>query len=163
MPFVKKYSAASLVLVLAGLVGVFLMDKPIAEYVRNPYYRDALELEKEFPFIDVIGFSENDNEISMGLIFLDNFEGDEGNRFTRWLNYVVYRRAKSQTKSFYVWVISIVRGRMVANGLWVVDGDSLQSEGVTNDTLKPSQIVYFRWIYGEPFVFEEGVWPWAGR
>ena len=159
----RKIILAVVVLVLAGIVGVFLMDKPIAEYIRNPYYRNALELEKEFPFIDVVGFSNNGNEISIGIVFLEGFEEEEGDRLTRWLNYVAQKRSISYTKLFSVWVLTIVEDRVYANGLWTVNEADLHSDGVTDETMKASEVIYFRWLMGTPIRFNAGVWPWTGR
>ena len=162
----KKILFAVVVLVIAGLVGVLLGTTPAAEYIRSPYYRDALALEAEFEFVDILQLRVTDkNEIVMGLVFAsDDATQAELASFTERLGEIFQKYIDEDTPLIAVWVVTKGRdGIFYANGLFMVEGEDLQTEGVTQDTLKPSQQVYMRWVMGEPVRFAEGTWPWIGR
>ena len=161
----KKILLAVLVLSLAGFAGVLLGTAPAAEYARNPYYRNARWLEKEYEFIDVLQFKSNDNnEIVMGIIFVAESTEKEMNAFTKSLDKQFQQHVTEDTQLAVIWVVvQGGDGNFYANGLFTVSGDDLRSEGITIETLMPSQQIYMRWVMGAPVRFAEGTWPWIGR
>lgn len=163
-----KYFLASAVLVVAGITGIGVSTTPAAEYIRNPYYRDALALEKEFTFVDIVQFKTSNNKsIVMTLQFVE--EGPAAtpadlDEFGERLGDVFQKYIKEDTPFAAIWVVVPGRdGRFYANGLFTVAREDLHAEGVTIDSMKPSQEVYFRWVIGTPYQFKQGALQWAGR
>ena len=161
----KKTLVAVVVLMIAGVTGSALSTTSAAEYVRNPYYRDALTLEAEFEFIDILQFKTNDkDEIVMGVMFVEEATQEDFVNFTERLGDVFQKHTNEDTPFVAVWVVVLGRdGRFYASGLFKVTIEDLLAEGVTENTLRPSQAVYFRWVTGTPLTFAEGTWPWIGR
>ena len=163
----KKIALVGLVSVIAIMVVAGAIVYQNWEYVSNPYYRDALAREKEYSFVDIIGFKTTDkNEIQMAVIFGADDKVVEADflAFTASLNAVFQRHVNEDTAGAVIWVVvRAENGALLENGRYAVSEADLRGVGVANETLIPSEQVFMRWIMGKPNVFKDGLWPWVGR